>query len=73
MKELIDDVIEFLIDRENDIKNAIDEIVYQQGSPLNERIKPLTVGEVKELEKKRKEFQACEDLITYFELNWNED
>ena len=73
MKEIIDDIIEFLINRENNIKNDIDEIVYQQGSPLNERIRPLTVGEIKQLEKKRQEFQTCEDLITYFELNWNED
>jgi hypothetical protein len=73
MKELVEDVIEYLIDKENRIKEEVDEIIYQQGSPLSERIKPLNYKNIEDIEKLRKKYQNCEDLIQYCELNWREE
>lgn len=73
MKELVEDVIEYLIDKENRIKEEVDEIIYQQGSPLSERIKPLNYKNIEDIEKLRNKYQNCEDLIQYCELNWREE
>ena len=73
MKELVEEVLEFLNDKEDRIREEIDEIIYQQGSPLSERIKPLNYKNVEDIEKLRKKYQNCEDLIQYCELNWREE
>lgn len=67
MKDLIEDVIEFLISKEFEIKDSMDEIIYNQGSPLNERLKPLTVSDIKRIEELRVKYQKCVDLIDYLD------
>lgn len=67
MKDLIEDVIEFLISKEFEIKDSMDEIIYNQGSPLNERLKPLTVSDIKRIEELRIKYQKCVDLIDYLD------
>ena len=61
MKKLVDELINYLVSKKQNLNEEIDEIIYDD---LN---KGLVVEDILQIDKKRKQIKKCYDMVEYLE------